>query len=152
MVALSVGVPLLVLAPVLAFSIYIGLYSPDIKVLEWDKVVATGRSQVLEIVQPHEGETFKYFYSIGLLSFKEDGNLITDKRIVSYWEVDGELYLNESAYPDIVGYTVTPAKTWIDDTVVVVNHADADYDFELYLSAEDGMDKVAISYIKSQIQ
>jgi type IV secretory pathway VirB9-like protein len=151
-VALSVGIPLAVLIPIVALLVYIGLYTPDTKVLAWDEVVSSGRDQVLEVVHRNEGEEFKYFYSLGFLSFKEDGNLITNERVVSYWELDGQVYINESSYDEIVGFTITPAQSWIDDTIVLVNHDDPAYDFELYFSPEAGMDKVVISYIEDRIE
>lgn len=49
----------------------------------------------------HPDEHVRWFYSNGLFSILEDGNLITDKRLVSYQTEDGELAIQSALFGDI---------------------------------------------------
>ena len=96
------------------------------------------------------GEEVVLFYSAGLLSFAEDGNLLTDRRVVSY-ETDpasGALLVAQSDLPDVVGIAVEPGK-WLTPTMVVVIREDRAC-FALRLSAEGGGDRRFIRALEAR--
>lgn len=56
-------------------------------------------------------EEIIYFYSAGLFRIKEDGNLLTDQRVISYWQGDDE-ESNDSIYlGDVTHVAVEFSKT-----------------------------------------
>ena len=130
---------------------YVEKYVPDTKVLEWSEVSSQGRRIIEEIVPPQEGETYIYYYGDGFASFKEDGNLVTDKRVVSYFSDEDEMYVIASTYDQIRAIETEFGSTWIDTTVVTVNHQNPDDDFTMWFSAESRMDKKAVEYIQARV-
>lgn len=51
------------------------------------------------IVEP--GENIILFYSAGLFSVREDGNIITDKRVISYEELTDQLWIMSAPFDQI---------------------------------------------------
>lgn len=85
----------------------------------------------------HPGEKVEYFYSGGFLSFAEDGNLLTDRRVVSYWEAPDEedtLYVESAEFAEIKRKDVEPGD-WLDLTMVKITRHD-DTEFSIHLSNE----------------
>lgn len=91
-------------------------------------------------------ETVEWFYSTAVTNILEDGNLLTNERVVSYWNDDGELYLDATALDDVRAIRVQFSDEWLTDTELWVwsdAWFDADeeaYSVFLYLSNEDGRD------------
>ena len=63
----------------------------DVSVRGWEIRAGTDGHVVhhmwVGVLEP--GEKVLWFYSDGLLSIESDGNLLTDRRVVSYWEDEG---------------------------------------------------------------
>lgn len=84
----------------LGYAIELGfLPSPD--TLPGDKI----RKQYLQTLKEskiiNEDEVVHFFYSDGLWSVLEDGNLFTDKRVISYETIDDKLNVYEATYDEI---------------------------------------------------
>jgi len=47
------------------------------------------------------GEEVTLYYSGALLSFKKEGNFLTDRRVGAYEEIDGEMWFATLAYEEI---------------------------------------------------
>ncbi|MCH7977955.1 MAG: hypothetical protein IH935_03120, partial [Acidobacteria bacterium] len=92
----------------------------------------------------------EFFYSAGLYSILEDGNLLTENRVVSYETLDGELYVYSSTYPEIQDFDVEYSESFFDDTVLFVSMVSGE-EFILILSAEDGRDKEFVSELQSRL-
>lgn len=93
----------------------------------------------------NKSESILYFYSTGFLSIKEDGNLITTERVVSY-EIHpetGEFNVYSAEYKDIEDIDVTPSESPLDDTIVRIAAKDGD-EFYLFVSAEEKRDQLFI--------
>lgn len=93
-------------------------------------------------------EEILWFYSAALTDVHEDGNLLTDRRVVSYFEdfSTDEWFLNEIALEDIAGVEVTYESEWsLEDSLVDV-YGDEDGDGEpehvlsLYISSTEKRD------------
>ena len=86
------------------------------------------------IIEP--GEEVQYLYSSGLLSYLEVGCLFTDRRVISYWNEDGELETFSAVYADITEIDAVWSKSMLDDSVITVTLNDGT-EFELWV-ARDG--------------
>jgi hypothetical protein len=81
-------------------------------------------------------EVVHHFYSTGLFSIKDDGNLLTDQRIISYWrDPDShELVVASARYEDIQDLHLERGDALTDSTLTVVHHDGSE--FILILSTE----------------
>ena len=96
-----------------------------------------GDVQGCEGLEPDE--EVLYFYSAGLLSIREDGNLFTDRRVISYQELDGQLDLYDAAYDDITSINFTPSNNMFEDSTITINLTNGDW-FVLFISTESNGD------------
>jgi len=100
-----------------------------------DHVVALLREE--RILEPDE--EVLYYYSGGLFDYLEDGNLCTDRRVISYWSEAGELYVEAAPYADIVDLEVEPAAGWIEDATLHAELRSGEV-ITLYVAGEDDGD------------
>lgn len=104
------------------------------------------RTEVLE-----EGESATWFYSVALRSIREDGNLLTDRRVISYFEEEGALEVDSVRLEDVVavralygdsfedGQLVVWGRCWVDEETGDVYGGDTESAL-LLLADEDGLD------------
>jgi hypothetical protein len=95
-------------------------------------------------------EELEYFYSAGLFSILEDGNLFTDRRVISYETRDGELSLAAASYDEIRDIEVQYSTNALEDSLVTVATHDGDA-FPLLVSAEDGRDKEFVARLEQHL-
>ena len=132
---------------------YMEAAGPPLDTEKWSTLKESGQDAVTVIVSPRPGETFLYFYSLGAFSYAEDGNLVTDQRVVSYFEgEDGEFYLYESDYSEIEDIRVSYGSGFLEDTEILVLHADPELDYHLVFSVEGGLDRELVEYIQSRLE
>jgi hypothetical protein len=141
----------LLLIGLLGWLTWVGLemqvgMSPDTAVVAGSEMKAPTRKAIEKLVPLRPGETIEFFYSAGLWSFEEDGNLVTNQRVVSYMTEDGEFTLNEADLDDIVRVVPEFSDSWLEDSLVWVELAEGD-GFYLLLSCEWGGDRKAIDYL-----
>lgn len=109
-------------------------YLPQSRVLEGREMPA-GQIELLrkmEILEP--GETVIYFYSAGLWSILEDGNMLTDRRIISY-EAGDAFSFYEAKLEEVSHLEVMTKGSTLVDTVVEVMSGEVLL-FRLFLSTE----------------
>jgi len=112
---------------------------PDTLVQRGDEVSDRHAETLKEIGALGPDEELLYFYSSGFLSIKEDGNLLTDKRVVSYETWEGEFELASIPLEEITNIVVeVEGNTWEDAEIRVES---ASEDLHLFLSVEEGRDK-----------
>lgn len=122
-------------------------------VLPSSEVVAGSRlpQRVVRFLRAEAGllrsETVIYFYGGGLLSYREDGNVVTDQGVISYFSEDGELFVAAADYADIVDVRVTWARSVLDDTLVEI-HTGEDEWFVLVASRERRRDRLFVDEIQ----
>lgn len=94
-------------------------------------------------------ERIVYFYSAGVWSIHQDGNIITDRRIVSYENIGGDTYYEAVDFEDIYNIDVIYSDSWTEDTQIIVTNT---YGEEVYLvaSIEDGLDEIFVRKIESE--
>jgi len=86
------GLPLVpgVMALGYLLASYSGLLPPE-DVLSGGMLSARQDALVRSLAELEDGETIDVFFSAGLLSYSEDGNVVTDRRLISYFEDDAGL-------------------------------------------------------------
>ncbi|MBZ0258357.1 hypothetical protein K8I31_19980 [bacterium] len=91
-------------------------------------------------------ETLLYFYSAGRHSIAEDGNILTDKRLISYYQDENEdggfMNVLSVPYNDIVNYEITMSGTDVSDTRLYVHTVENG--FFIYLSPKNHGDAAFI--------
>jgi hypothetical protein len=94
-----------------------------------------------EVIGLVPGERVLYFYSAGFFSIKPDGNILTDRRVISYWEDPflGGFYLDSVDLDDIREVEIAYGN-WLSQTAVTVKRHDGS-EVRLILSAESGGDR-----------
>lgn len=104
----------------------------------WDRDINYLREA--ELLGPEE--EIAYFYSGGLWSIAEDGQFFSKEYVTSYYQDPGtwETYLDYVSFSDISDIDAAWAETFFDMTVVTITTNDG-YQFELWLSSEDGGDR-----------
>ena len=85
-----------------------------------------------------DDETVDHFYSSGILSILEDGNLFTDKRVVSYETYNDELAVYSAPFEDIQSITMTAAEDFFGYSEITVTTDDDG--FLLFIDNAENMD------------
>ena len=86
-----------------------------------------------------QGEQIEHFYSEGLLSVREGGSILTDRRVIAYAEdEDDELWIFEFAFAEIVSIEQVQEGTMFDYAVYLVNGEGEENYLELWLPHENG--------------
>ncbi|MFV1998611.1 MAG: hypothetical protein ACC641_11450, partial [Acidiferrobacterales bacterium] len=83
-------------------------------------------------------EEIIYFYSASLFRIKEDGNLLTRRRVISYWEGDAETGYDSIDLDEIVNVSVDYSKRWDEDSKITVTSGNNR--LILFVPGDDGMD------------
>jgi len=68
----------------------------------------------------NRGENIALFYSNGVFSYLEDGNLITDKRVISYWEENSKIEIVSINLDDIKQVEVANSESIFEDSIIYV--------------------------------
>ena len=117
-------------------------YLPDTLAIPGEKL----QPRVIRLLRQEgivdQDEAVLYFYSAGLLSFLEDGNLFTDRRVISYTEsmdVEGEVQVFSATYPEITKIEPDWSDSFFEDSVLTV-HTEA-HQFILWVSTERERDR-----------
>ena len=112
----------------------------------WDRDIAYLVEN--EILGPDE--EIAYFYSEGVWSIAEGGQFFSDQFVTSYSrDIDsGEIYLDYVEFSRISDIDVVWSESWMDMTIVTIT-TDDDYQFTLWLSAEEGGDRKFVNQMKN---
>jgi hypothetical protein len=95
---------------------------PGSMILTGDKISAEDRQFLDRKKIVSNGETILYFYSAGVFSIKEDGNILTDQRVISYTQVPetDDILARSARFADIEDIRIERARSPLDDTRVTV--------------------------------
>ncbi len=97
-------------------------------------------------------EQVLYFYSAGLFSIKDDGNLLTDCGVISYWldEESNEFYIEKAVFSEIA--QVAPEYgSFAELTSVTIRRNDGS-GFTLLLSAEERRDRLFLRELEGLLE
>lgn len=140
--ALSVGAPCAVL---LVLMVTVGVPT---RVVESKDIPRSYIEELRErqIIRPDED--VEWFYSAGLFSIADDGNLLTPTRVISYQTMNGELSVWSVNYADIKDISIVEGSV-LSNTELTVFAQNEDEIF-LVLSAEDKQDRKFISELRDR--
>ncbi len=140
-VTLLVGLPIVGL-------VLVGTTMPPTKVLSGTELPDGYRETLIELGHVRPEERILYFYSGGIFSIEEDGNLVTDQRVVSYESGDDGLWRRAASYSEISDLEVVWSDSELDDTIVYVTTVDGDT-FSLFASPEEEGDHLLVGQIET---
>ena len=146
------GIPIaMVLLAAIGYALMIAMgVFPSTDVIDGSELSRSNSEFLIRegIVKPNE--TIQLFYSTGLTSILDDGNLLTDKRIISYEKIDGKLSVYAARVENVSDVKIIQNGNFLNDTIVEIWTIDGDR-FRLFLSAENRGDKRFINAIKNRI-
>ena len=149
-----VGIPvgLILLAAVVFGTLTMTSLLPSTAVLAGDKVPEKDIQKLLSEGIIDSGEKVEYFYSAGLFSIMEDGNLLTDRRVISYFrnELD-EIEIYELYFSDIRDFELIQEGSYLSNSVYQVNSYEEDAWLVIFLSTEAGGDTRFINALRRKV-
>lgn len=117
----------------------------DAGVVPSDRVLAGGDipgDQVATLLDEgiiEQGEVIEYFYSEGLISVREGGSILTDRRVIAYEEgEDDALYVYDIENDDIVSVEMIQQGDTLNYSVYTVTSTDEEDWLDLWLPHEYG--------------
>lgn len=110
--------------------------SPETKILRHEEISSTYINWFTENNILEEGERVDYFYSAAVLSFKKDGNLLTNRRVISYYEDGKELIIAYAYFDEITSIIIEEKSSILLDATVKIEYAEEEEpsDFIIFLS------------------
>ncbi|MHB9008605.1 MAG: GYF domain-containing protein [Limisphaerales bacterium] len=140
---------ILVGAPIL-FIAFVGSWNPAgpaMKVLEGSELTAaqTGFLRQERILQPDEGVL--YFHSPNRRSIESQGQILTNRRVISYSVIDGRFIVDSARFADVATLRVNYSPIESEDTEVYVQTAGQSV-FKLTLPAMAGGDRQFVQALK----
>lgn len=135
------GIVALVFIALVALSVMIetGLV-PDSMAVRGEDLPASALTFLAEAGLLEEQEQVLYYYCDGLVSFREDGNLFTDRRVISYWEEGEELFVEQATYSEISAIEPIYDDSLFANSQIWVERASGEA-FQLIVSNEDDLDE-----------
>lgn len=130
---------------------FLAILGPSTRALPAAEIPARYVDSLVEAGILQADEEVEYFYSAGLFSILEDGNLFTDRRVVSYETSDGALSLASAGYDEIRDIEVAYSTGALEDSMVTVHTHDGG-EFVLLVSAEAGRDKEFVAQLEQHLE
>lgn len=129
-------------------------YFPDSKVVQGERLWDKDIEYIKTLVRFDEDEQIEYFYSLGIFSIEEDGQFITNRRMVSYWldEQTERIEVQQARYEEVEDIDFKTYDSWLDDTEIDVFPMNSEYSFTMFFSNEEAGDKAVIAAIKSHLK
>jgi hypothetical protein len=109
---------------------------PSAVVLSGAEVPANQRRKLVEYGVVGEDEKIEFFYSDAFFYVMENGQALTDTRLVAYESSDDEFFIYDATFDEITAIDVLSWGTFVDPTVVEVSTS-GDEDV-IYLSLSTG--------------
>ncbi len=135
----------------LALSDTLG-FTPPVDVVTGDQLAGRIKRQLIDAEIIEEREGIEYFYSDAPWSVMADGNLLTDRRVISYFtNEDGEFELYELFFDDIASVELIEEGGFWESSLYQVNGHAEDAWLQLYLSTGESGDKKFIEALQQRI-
>jgi len=125
---------------------------PAVEVTSGSNMRQKDRSLLIEkgIIQPKED--IKYFYSNGFLSILEEGNILTDQRVIRYVQDETSgLQIYELFFDDIANIKLIEQGNSFIDSIYEVGSIRKDAAIRLFLSEYDSGDVTFIEALRNKI-
>ena len=116
---------------------------PDVSVMSGDELPERVRTFMIDQQMIELDEEILLFYSDAMLFYSADGNVVTDRRVLSYQEVDGELMFWWLGYQEITEVDVVDAGDfWTSAVIDVYGRVDGEVTTVQLWVAADGVERV----------
>lgn len=126
---------------------------PSTEVLAVDKLPKHQQQTLVYEGIVDESEKIEYFYSQGLVSIMEDGNLLTDRRVISYFmNEQGKMEIYELYLDEISNIELITEGDLFNDNLYQVNGFEQDDWLQIYLSSESEGDKDFVNALRSKLE
>lgn len=119
----------------------------DTKVLPGNKLPPRIAKTVAGLAGFVPGERITYFYS-ATMTPEGDGNLITDQRVISYFDDGVDARCDWIAIEDITAVHFDKSENWLEDSTIVVTSSDGT-ELTLYASNESDGDTRFVEAIRT---
>lgn len=108
------------------------------------------RERLVELGVVEPDERVRYFYSAGFFGIDTEGNVLTDRGVSTYEELDGQLYVARASYAEIAEIEVTWSTSEMEDTVIdVVTHEGVE--FVLIVGPERQRDREFVAMLRAEV-
>lgn len=132
----------------LAFGTLIELgFFPDTITYQRPDIPERALAAVEEFFDLEEGEEVEYLYSMGFFSFRDDGQFVTDRRLGSWAQNNGELWYQDCMFEDVVALEVELHEGLLDDSYFMVETPDYE-DLILAFPPEQGGDRKVLGWLR----
>ena len=99
-----------------------------------------------------QDEKIVLFYSAGLFSIREDGNVLTDRRVISYEEeADGQIAVYEALLSEIESISIAEKGDFLSDSILLIALRDQT-SFYLLVSTENDGDNRFLEEVQNSIR
>ena len=98
-----------------------------------------------------KNERIDFFFSSGFLSILEEGNILTDKRVISYETIEGELIVYALSLDEVTKYEVVEKGDLFNNTVINVFSGEENW-ITLWLSADNNGDENFIEALSKRLK
>lgn len=149
-----IGIPsgLLALLASTYSLITIGGMLPSTRVLSGGELPRTQYNQLLIDGIVSTDEVIEYFYSNALSSVLNAGNVLTDRRVITYWtDENGERQIYEFDLDDIVSVNLVERENAFNLSIYQINADDPEIWIHIFLSTQRGGDQEFIEALQARI-
>lgn len=144
---LALWIPVAGLAVAVVFFSLVAAQGPPTAVVNGESLTDNDHHFLYSNGILDSGEKVDLFYSAGIRSIAEDGNLITPTRVVSYETINDELAVYTAAFHEIDNIEIEETGSTFSDTVVLITRTDGE-GFYLLLSTENQGDQRFLDVLK----
>lgn len=145
------SVPIGILVFALFAAVLAGSLGPSTAVIPGDELKQADREGLIGEGVVEDGERIVYFYSSGLFSVLEEGNVITDRRVISYEDLGYGLEIESASFSEIESVDLESQGDIWNDTLISVTLLDGSI-FYLIASAEAGGDQRFIDELETRVE
>lgn len=118
---------------------------PETAVVPGDRMTQENMTLLHEYGLIEPDETLQYFYSEGLVSILEDGQFLTNRRAVVYWQEGEDVFYQDIPYDQIRNVEVWYSDNSFDRTMMELYLTESDEpDIFLWASTENGLDSAFV--------
>ncbi len=140
---------------VLYFLFFLSLAGviPDTKVIDGDDLSYKNKNKLINQKIINKNDQILFFYSEGLFSILEGGQLITQDKLIAYGKNEDDIFeIWEMKLENIEDIEIIEKGSLFDSEYKVIGNNQSKYEYiNIYLSTEGGGDKKFINYIEESI-
>jgi ribosomal protein L37E len=149
--AYYIGIPLsAIVGVVLSVLFAMGLmaHPATVSVLPGSQLSEKDVSYLVDNNIIDSNEQVLLFYSVGPFSIFDDGNILTDERVISYTREEGDLTVYNTSLENIEGFEITEKGDSFSDSALAIFVKKGE-DFLLFLATEEGGDQRFLNELNS---